>query len=402
MKFKYSARTKEGEMQVGFVEAPSREAALNILISHQLFVLSVESAEKVSWFEGFSRVFSKIKSSDLMIFTRQFATLMESKVALSNALRILYKQTKKPLLKEAIYEIANDVDAGLSLSQALERQGIIFSDFYVSMIRSAEITGRLEEAMLFLADYLEKEVMWRSRVQNALIYPVVVIILFIIVAGLMITAVFPQIEPIFRESQVSLPLVTTVFLNAGSFILKWWWAVILAILAIVFLLIDYLRSPEGKAVMDELIMKLPVLGGLFRKIFVARFTESTSVLIKGGIPITQAIEIAGAAIGNVVYRDIIHEVAEGVRAGELFSNLLIKHEEYFPPLVGQMVAVGESTGRLDEILSRISTFFTRETNTVLDNLMELIQPALIIFIGVLVGLLFASILIPIYNLAQVF
>lgn len=402
MKFKYNARTKEGEMQVGFVEAPTREAAVNILTGHQLLVLSVESVEKVSWFEGFSRVFNKIKNTDLMVFTRQFATLMESKVALGNALRILYKQTRKPLLKEVIYEIANDVDSGLSLSQALERQGIVFSDFYVSMIRSAEITGRLEEAMLFLADYLEKEVMWRSRVQNALIYPVVVIALFIVVAGLMITAVFPQIEPIFRESQVSLPLLTTIFLGTGSFILKWWWAVLLAILATVFLLIDYFRSPEGKAVMDELIMKLPVLGGLFRKIFVARFTESTSVLIRGGIPITQAIEIAGAAIGNVVYRDIVHEVAEGVRGGELFSALLSKHEEYFPPLVGQMVAVGESTGRLDEVLSKMSTFFTRETNMILDNLMELIQPALIIVIGVLVGLLFASILIPIYNLAQVF
>ncbi len=402
MKFKYNARTKEGEMQVGFVDAASREGATNILTGHDLFVLSVESAERAPWYEGLTRFFTRIKVVDLMVFTRQFATLMESKVPLSNSLRSLYKQTSKPVLKEVIYEISGDVDGGLSLSQAMERQGSVFSDFYVSMIRSAEITGRLEEAMVFLADYLEKEVAWRSRIQNALIYPATVIILFIVVAGLMVTTVLPQIEPIFKESQVSLPLITTILLGAGNFAAKWWWAIILALLGLIVLLMDYFRSPEGKAVADELMIKLPVLGNLFKKIFVARFTESTSVLIKGGIPVTQAIEISGSAIGNVVYHDIVHQISEGVRAGELFSTLLSRNEILFPPLVGQMVAIGESTGRLDEILSKISSFYSRETNNVLDNLIELIQPALILVIGVLVGLLFASILIPIYNLAQVF
>ena len=154
--------------------------------------------------------------------------------------------------------------------------------------------------------------------------------------------------------------------------------------------------------LNEVVIKIPIFGNLFKKMYVARFAESTSVLIKGGIPITQAIEIAGHAIGNVIYRDILHEVAEGVRGGELLSNLLSQNEYYFPILVGQMVAIGEETGRLDEILSRISGFYTREVNDILDNLVELIQPILVAIIGVFIGLLFASILIPIYNLAQAF
>ncbi len=402
MKFKYNARSQEGELQTGFVDAASREAAINTLTGHNLFILSLEDVEKFKWYDRLLNFFNRVKIVDMMVFTRQFSTLMESKMPLSNSLRTLHEQTKNPLLKETIFEISSDVDAGLSLSQAMERRGKIFSDFYINMIRSAEVTGRLEEAMIFLADYLDKEAVWRGRIRNALIYPIILLILFLLVAGIMLITVFPQIEPIFKDSGVALPLITQIFLASGSFILNWWWAIILIVMLLIFLLVDYFQSEEGRVVANELVTKVPVFGNLFKKIYVARFAESTSVLIKGGIPITQALEIAGHAVGNVIYRDILHEVAEGVRRGELLSNLLTQNEYYFPVLVGQMVAIGEGTGRLDEILSRISTFYTREVNDVLDNLVELIQPILVAVIGVLVGLLFASILIPIYNLAQAF
>jgi len=402
MKFKYYARTQEGELQTGFVEAFNREGAANILTSHNLFILSLESAEQRHWFSRIVNFLNRVKIKDLVIFTRQFATLMESKMPLVNSIEALYQQTKNPLLKEAIFEIASDVDSGLSLSQAMERQKQFFSEFYISMIRNAEITGQLEEAITFLADYLEKELMWRSRVRNALIYPSIVVVLFLVVAGVMLTVVFPKIGPVFEETGTSLPLVTQIFLSAGNFILQWWWAIIIILILLVFLLIDYFQSYEGKAVFNELIINVPLLGELFKKIYVARFTEAISVLVKGGIPITQAIEIAGRTIGNVVYRDILNEMADKVRAGELFSNLLFQNEYYFPALVAQMVAIGEKTGRLDEVLSRISNFYTREVNDLLSNLVELIQPLLIAVIGAFVGLLFASVLIPIYNLAQAF
>jgi type IV pilus assembly protein PilC len=402
MKFKYNARTQEGELQTGFVDAANRQAALNILIGHDLFVLSMEGAEKTSWLQKTFGFLNRVKINDVMIFTRQFATLMESKVPLDNSLRSLHQQTKNVILKEAIADISSDIDAGLSLSQALERQSAIFSEFYVNMIRSAEITGRLEEVMVFLADYLEKEAGWRSRVRNALIYPTTVVALFVIVAIVMLVVVFPQIGPIFEESNVELPILTQIFLSTGYFLLAWWWILVIIAVMLIFLAIDYFQKDEGKAVLNEITVKIPVLGGIFKKIYVARFAESISVLIKGGIPLTQALEISSHTIGNVIYRDILHEIAEGVRGGASFSNLLSENEYYFPPLVGQMVAIGENTGRLEEILGRVSAFFTREVNDVLNNLVELIQPILIAVIGALIGLLFASILIPIYNLAQAF
>ncbi|TRZ65008.1 MAG: type II secretion system F family protein [Spirochaetia bacterium] len=402
MKFKYNARTQQGELQTGFVDSANRESAANILASHDLFILSLESVEKRYWYDFFLNFFNKVKFVDLMVFTRQFATLMEAKVPLNTVLKTLYKQTTSQILKEAVFRISSDIGAGLSLSQAMERQGEIFSEFYLNMIRSAEITGRLEEAAKFLADYLEKELTWRNKIRNAMIYPSIVIIMFLVVAGIMLVVVFPQIAPIFEESGTDLPVLTKVFLFVGKFTLQWWWAIILTLLALVFVIVDYFRSPEGKVVFDEISVKIPVLGDLFRKIYVSRFAESTNILIKGGIPITQALGISADTMGSAVYKDILIEIADGVRGGELLSDLLAKNEYYFPILVSQMVAIGEGTGRLDIILSKVSDFYTREVNDVLDNLVELIQPALIAVMGVLIGLLFASILIPIYNLAQAF
>ncbi len=402
MKFKYQARTKEGELQTGFIDAVNREAALNILTGHELFILSIESAEKNYWYQRLLNFFKRVKVNDLMIFTRQFSTLLESKVPIGDSIRSLYRQTKNPTLKEIIFELSSDIDSGLSLSQALERHSHIFFGFYISMIRSAEITGRLEESMLFLADYLEKEAVWRARLKNALIYPAVIAVLFVIVCGIMFTFVFPQLGPIFQESNIALPFLTKLLLGTGNFIIAWWWVVLLMFGLLVFVLIDYFRSPEGKALSNELIIKIPVFGNLFKKIYVVRFAESTSVLIKGGVPIAQALEITSHTVGNIIYRDILHEISEGVRRGELLSQLLSQNEYYFPSLVSQMVAIGESTGRLDQTLSKISFFYTREVNNVLDNLLELIQPFMMIIMGVLVGLLFAAILIPIYNLMQAF
>lgn len=402
MKFRYNARTKQGELQTGFIEAANRDVALNTLAGHELFILSLESAEVEKWYQWIFNLLSRVKASDLMIFTRQFATLLEAKISLGDSLKNLYKQTRNPILKEVIFEISSDIDAGLSLSQAMERHLNIFSEFYVSMVRSAEITGRLEEVIGFMADYLEKEVGLLSRVRNALIYPVVVLALFGAVVGIMLVFVFPQLEPIFAETNVELPTITKILLGSGRFLADWWLAALVVFAIFIFVVVDYALSKEGKVVLDELRVRLPVLGDLYKKLYVARFAESTAVLIRGGIPVAQSLEIAGHTIGSLIYRDTLHEVAESVRGGQLMSQALAEHENYFPPLVYQMVAVGESTGKLESLLSRISSFYTREVDDAVANLVELIQPALMVVIGVLVGVLFAAVLLPIYNLAKSF
>jgi len=402
MKLQYKARTKGGELQVGFIEAPTREAAVNTLSSHDLFILSLQSSEKKAWYEGLFGFLERVSGKDLMIFTRQFATLLSAKIPLSESLRTLEKQTKHPILKNTVFEIISDIDAGLSLSQSLEKYGNIFSPFYVSLIRSAEITGRMEEASNYLADYMEKEVAISGKIKNALIYPAVVILLFLVVVGVMAGVVLPQIEPIFKEAGVNIPIYTNAILVFGKFIAAWWWAVILVLLGSFVLVVDYFKTSEGREVMDEIILRMPIFGRILKQLYVARFAESVSILIKGGIPISQTLEISSVTVGSAVYRDILRQVAEDIRRGELLSQSLSKNEEFFPPLVSQMIAIGESTGRLEELLGRISSFYTREVDSLLGNLVELIQPALMLVIGVLVAGLFASILIPIYNLAQSF
>jgi len=401
MKFKYQARNKEGELQVGFVEAVDREAAARILTSHELFILSLESAEKENPFAQFLKIFKKIKYQEIVVFTRQFATLMQADIPISDSLRALSRQTKNPYLKEVIFDIATNVNSGLSLSQAMEKQPDVFSEFYISMIKSAELTGRLDEAMSFLADYLEKDLTIRNRIRNALIYPAIVVVLFLIIAGVMVAFVFPQLKPIFEESGVKLPTMTNFLLSSGDF-LKEWWLVILIIIGLFIVLIrEYFRTPEGKTVSQELILRFPVFGNLSKKIYIVRFASSTGVLIKGGVPIAQAIEVASHTIGNAVYSEVLHEASDHIRRGGMLSDFLSRYEDYFFPLVSQMIAIGEGTGRIDDLLIKVSNFYSREVDDAVSNLVELIQPLLIVIIGACVGLLFASVLLPIYNLSQV-
>lgn len=266
MKFSYKARTKEGELQVGNVEAGSREAAVNILLGHGLFVLSLEPVLQMRWYDRVLEFFKRVKVTDLMVFTRQFATLLASQVPLSDSLSNLYRQTSHPVLKEAVAEVASDVDAGFSLSQALERHTSIFSEFYVNMVKSAEVTGRLSEILDFLADYLEKEATLVAKVKNALIYPVMVILLFLVVVIVMVSFVLPQITPIFEEADIDLPFFTELLLSGGTFFARWWWAVGILLLIFVLMIIDYFQTREGKVVLDELSLRLPVVGPLFQKL----------------------------------------------------------------------------------------------------------------------------------------
>lgn len=402
MKFNYVARTKTGELQTGTVEGINKEGAFAVLKSHDLFLLSLEEPQEKRWYSSFLDYFRRIKQVDLAVFTRQFSTVLQAGIPLGDALKNLYRQTRNATLKEMIFEMNADIDSGLSLSQTLARHSNVFSEFYINLVRSAEVTGRIEEVMGFLADYLEKEHIIRSKVRNALIYPTIVIALFFAVGAILIGVVFPQIGPIFEESGVTLPLVTRILLGTGTFLSEWWLAVIVVIIILIIILIDYSRSKEGRLVFDELSVKLPIVGQLFRKMYVSRFAEATNVLMRGSIPVTQAIEIASHTVGNVVYREILHDAADAIRRGELLSKVLEAQEEYFPPIVSQMVGIGEATGKLDEMFVRIAAFYSREVDDMVGNLVELIQPALMIVVGVMTGLLFASILLPIYNLVQRF
>jgi len=398
MKFKYQARTKEGELQAGFVDAGSRDAALQILAGHDLFVLSVVSTEERPWYAALTGLANRVRRRDMVIFTRQLATLLEARLPLNNALITLREQTRNDVLKEAIGQISQDIDSGLSFSQALERQGKLFPSYYTAMMRASEVTGNLNEAAEFLADYTEREGNLASKASSALVYPGILLGLFVVVGFILLTFVFPQIEPIFQESNISIPWYTQAFLGMGTFLQKWWPAVVIAVIFLVTIVIDYFQSEEGKALWDEAEIHLPVFKKVYLPLLMARFGNAMSLLIHGGIPIAQSLEIMGAMMNSAPYTEILRNVTEDVRQGRLLSESLAQYPEYFPALVSQMVGIGETTGKTEEMFNRVSTIYTREANQVADSLADLIQPVLLIGMGLLVGLLFASILIPLYSL----
>lgn len=397
MKFKYQARTKNGELQVGFVEAGSRDGAIQILGGHDLFVLKVESSESIGPLDRVNAFLGKPHRKDMIIFSRQFATLLEARLPLNNALKILSEQTQNKALKAAIIQVTEDIDAGLSFSQAMARQTNIFPDYYIEMVRAAEVTGNMSEVSAFLADYTEKEADLASKASSAMVYPGIVLALFVVVAFILLTFVYPSLGSVFTENGVTLPWYTQVLLTTGNFLAKWWPAVIVAAAVLGFVIVDYFQTAEGKALIDDAKITLPILKKVYTPVIMARFGNSASLLVHGGVPIAQSMEIIGHMVDNVLYRDVIHDVAEDVRQGLLLSQAIAKHPHFFPDLVPQMIAVGETTGKVEDMFNRLSGIYTREADEITNNLVELIQPILMIGMGVMVGLLFASILIPIYN-----
>jgi type IV pilus assembly protein PilC len=400
MRFKYQARTQEGETQVGYVEAADRDGAITILSNHNLYILAVENVDKTGFLDRLGGYFSRVTQKDVMVFSRQLATLLEARLPLNSALRTLEEQTSNKVLKEAIRQITDDVNSGLPFSQALARQEGIFSEFFISMIKSSEVIGNMDEAAGFLADYLEKESILSGKAKSALIYPSVIIALFIGVAAIMVTVVFPQIGPVFEQSGVVLPFYTKALLGIGAFMGKWWIAVLLSVCVSIILALNYLQTPEGRAFTDDLKVRLPILNKIYVPLTITRVANIMSMLLKGGVPVTQAVEIAGQTVNNVLYQDLLACVAEDVQQGQSLSSSLSKHPEYFPPLVSQMVVVGESTGQIDKMLARLAGFYSRQVDGVISNVVDLLQPLIMVVIGGLVGLLFASILLPMYQLTS--
>jgi len=400
MKFRYQAKTKEGATQVGLVEASNRDSASTILSSHGLFVLSVVADRPPGLIDDVIGFFGRVGRKDLIVFTRQLATLLEARLPLNNALKILYEQTTNLKLKDAIQQVTSDIDAGITFSQAMERQDKVFPEYYVQMVRAAEVTGNLNEVATFLADYTEKEGDLASKAASALVYPGIVVGLFLIVAFILLTFVYPSLGTVFADNGVSLPWYTQILLNTGDFLNQWWIAVIVAVIVLGIVVMNYFQTEEGMALLDEAKIRLPIVKKVYTPVIMARFGNSAALLVHGGIPIAQALEIIGHMVGNVLYRDVVHAIAEDVRQGSLLSSSIGKYPDYFPPLISQMVAVGETTGKIEEMFTRLSGIYTREADEVSNNLVDLIQPILMIGIGLMVGLLFASILIPIYSLTE--
>lgn len=385
-------------MQAGAVEALDRKEAVDTLQKRGLVVIALEE-EGANVLARKLTLFSRVKNRDLVAFSRQLATLFGAKVSLVASLELLASQSNNVYFQEVLFDVASSVEAGQSFSQALEKHQKVFSDFYINMVKAGEISGGLEKTLEFLADYLEKQYMLVSKIKGALTYPAFVMFGFIIVGVLVLTMVIPNLTDILTQAGQELPLPTKMIIAVSDLLIKWGW--LIAILAVggVFGFFTLLKkSPEFRYMFDSFKLKVPLFGKIYQKFYLVRIADNLGTLIEGGLSILRSFQITADVVGNVVFQKIILEAREEVRVGNSISTVFEKYK-VIPPLVSQMIATGEKTGSLDFILKKLADFYRREVETVVGGLAQLIEPLMIFVLAAGVGILFAAVLLPVYNLA---
>jgi len=400
MKFNYQARTKEGEIQTGTVEAGTREAAIEILQTHDLLVVFLEQVSEVPVYARTLKFFQKIKTKEITIFYRQLAILFDANVSPLESLRILGEQARNPLFKDLLFEIEDDVKGGEPLSQAMAKHPKVFSSFYVNVVKAGEATGKLHEVLRYLADHAEREYNLNHKIRGAFTYPIAILSLFVVVAVLMMIYVVPQLAEMLKEVGQKLPFTTRILIGASDFLRNWIWLLILIIIGLVIFLRRFVKTAEGRLIWDKIKLKIPVIKALFQKIYLARFAENFKTLLVGGIPILKALDVTALVVGNKIYEKIIYEARDKVRAGESISSAFSDYPREITPMVSQMIGVAEKTAQMDMILEKIAVFYQEEVDRSVANMTQLIEPFLILFLGAGVGFLVASILMPIYNIAS--
>ena len=398
MKFNYQARTPEGQIQSGVVEASSREAALSLLQTHGLYVTLLEEEKKPPILTKRIQIFQRVSRKDIVLFSRQLAILFKSNVPVVESLQTIANQTKKRNFKEKIFKIADKVDGGTPLSAALSFYPFIFPPFYTSMVKSGEATGKLSEVLGYLADHTEREYNFYSKVIGAMIYPIFVLFVFAIILALMMFLVMPSLAQVFKESGQELPSITKMVIGFSGFLRTWWWVVLLFLFGVLLSVYELARTKEGKVFIGKASLETPFLSGFLKKIYLSRIAENLSTLISAGLPIIQTLEITGEIIGNDVYKTIILETRDGVKRGEPISLILSRYPETFPPLFIQMIAVGEKTGQLDQVLMNIVNFYQGDVERALDGFVKLLEPILIIGLGLIVAGLIAAVILPLYRI----
>ena len=398
MKFKYQARTKGGDSQSGIIEASSREAAQGILQKYDLYITSLEEIKPPSTLFKEIKIFHGVSKKEVVIFSRQLATMLESRVPPSDALQALADQTRNLDFRKQIYKMTNDIRGGSSLSKALAFSPNVFSSFYVNMVKSGEISGSLPGVLNRLAEHLEREYHLRSKIIGAMIYPVVVIIVFILIFLLLMLFIIPSLTDVLIAAGQELPLMTKIVIGISDFLKKFWFMLPIVFIIMPIALAYYRKTKEGREVFDRAFLKAPLAGGFLQNVQLARFAENLSALISAGIPIAQSLEITSKIAGNAIYEHIIVQVKDRVMRGESISATLKEFPDYIPPLFIQMTAVGERTGRLDNSLLSIVDFYQKEIDIFVDTLTSLIEPILIIGLALMVGVLAASVFLPLYQI----
>lgn len=397
MLYKYKAIDSKGKKIDGTIDALNKTVAISALQRRGLIIVSISGNEEKSIFK--KNLFERVPLRDVVIASRQLSTLFSSQVSALKAFTLLSENAENKLLASQLTQIGNDLQAGSSISDALSKFPGTFSEFYVSMVKAGEESGKLNDTFKYLAEYLDRQYELTSKTRNALIYPAFVVVVFVAVMLLMFTLVIPNLSALLVESGQEIPVYTRIIIGISNFLLNY--GVFLLILFIFggFYFAWMRRNDKGKEAIDKIRLSLPGFGNLYRKVYLSRIADNLNTMLTSGISIVRAIEITSDVVDNHVYKKIMDETMESVKAGDTLSKSFQRYEE-IPPIMVQMVKVGEETGSLGSILKTLSEFYRREVDDAVDTLIGLIEPVMIVALALGVGVLLTSILIPIYNIAS--
>jgi type IV pilus assembly protein PilC len=400
MLFNYKAVDGTGAEKVGSIDAVNVDVAIISLQRRGLVITSVnEAGASNSLLSMNLSFFDRVSTKDIVIMSRQLSTLFEAQVSALRVFRLLGAETESHVLGTKLTQIADDIQSGNSISEALSKHPKIFTPFYVNMVKAGEESGKLDETFQYLADYLDRNYELSSKVRGALIYPAFIVVTFVTVMILMFTMVIPKISAIIIESGQTLPIYTQIILGISNFLVKYGFVLLGVLVVVGFFTVRYIRTPAGSLAFDHFKLSIPYVNTLYRKLYLSRFSDNMSTMLSSGIPMVQALELTSTVISNKLYQSLLTSSVNEVKGGKTLSDSLSGHPKEMPGIMVQMVRVGEETGEIGTILKTVAHFYSREVSTAVDSLVSLIEPLMIVMLGGGVAILLASVLIPIYNIA---
>ncbi|KKU88001.1 MAG: hypothetical protein UY16_C0015G0039 [Candidatus Gottesmanbacteria bacterium GW2011_GWA2_47_9] len=399
--FSYRARDPQGKTVSGLVEAASSSQATQLLRDKQLFVVHLTETKERMSFATFMARFKKVKFGDIVNFPRQLSTMIVAGLSLPESLTILRTQTTNPAFSRVLLDIEHQIVGGGNLGDSLAKYPDQFSSIYIALVRAGESSGTLDKVLTRLAETLEAQREFRSKVAGAMIYPVIIVIGMGAVVMIMMTVVVPKLTELYKDFGISLPVSTQILISLSGFFVRFWWLIIAASVGGFIGFSKWRKTPVGERIIDTLILRVPLFGELQKKVILVEFTRTLAMLISAGIHILEGLNILRASLGNVLFRDAIADISKKVEKGFPLGDSFAQYA-IFPPIVSQMMKVGEETGKMDDTLSKLSTYFETESEHLVKGLTTAIEPIIMVVLGVGVGFIVISVITPIYNLTSQF
>ncbi|WP_003542117.1 type II secretion system F family protein [Desulfotomaculum nigrificans] len=398
--YAYRARDNTGKLQTGFIEAPRETEVASQLRERNLYIIDIKPASEKKRelsLTGAGGIFrKKVKIKELAVFCRQFATIIAAGIPILQALNILARQAESRRLRETITGVVEQLESGRTLAESLKRYRDVFPNIFISMIEAGEVGGVLDKALTRLADHFEKEHDIREKIKSAMTYPVLIICLAICAVTALLTFVLPKFIQMLNDMHVELPLPTRIIIAVSNFLQHSWYFALAGMLILALAFRKFTQTQQGILIIDRIKLKLPVFGKLTQKVIISRFCRTLSTLVHAGVPILTALEVVKKTCGNQVISNALTKAEESVREGLSIAEPL-ERSKVFPPMVTRMMAIGEDTGTLDILLERIAVFYERDVNDMVARLSSLLEPILIVFMGVIIGFIVISMLLPMFK-----